>query len=211
MSELVRSDIDQYSYDHTSPAPELLQMLEKETYQAIKYPDMLTGRVEGRFLKMLVQLFQPKLIFEIGTFTGYSALSMAEGLQDGGQIITCEIDSKVQQIAQNTFDKSSHGYKVKLHMKPALEVIKCIENKIDMSFIDADRKNLIIHYEEVIKKTRRGGLIIIDNVLWKGEILNPQDERVSTVAKFNKLITNDKRVENVLLTVRDGIQLIRKI
>ncbi|HJO93239.1 MAG TPA: class I SAM-dependent methyltransferase [Victivallales bacterium] len=211
MLELIKEEIEKYTYNHTSPAPELLQILEKETRETMEHPDCLIERVEGRFLKMIVQLFNPKLILELGTYTGYSALSMAEGLQDDGELITCEINTIVQQVAQKAFDKSSHGHKIKLHMGPAVETIKKIDRKIDMSFIDADKVNYINYYEEIVKRTRKGGLIIIDNVLWKGEVLEPKDEEGKIIADLNTLIKNDKRVENVFLTIRDGIQFVRKI
>ena len=171
---------------------------------------MLTGRVEGRFLKLLVQITQPHLVVEIGMFTGYSALSMAEGLPEGGRIITCDIDPEAREIAQAAFDSSPHGHKIEIKMGPALNTIRQINEPIDFSFIDADKKGYPNYYEEVVQRTKSGGLIIIDNMFLSGRVLDPRDEAAQAVAELNQTINRDDRVDNVLLTIRDGVQLIRK-
>jgi caffeoyl-CoA O-methyltransferase len=210
MKILVEEALEEYAFQSTQQEPENLQKLVTQTYELMEFPQMITGRVEGRFLKLLVQLMQPKLIFEIGTFTGYSALSMAEGLTEGGKVITCEIDPKAQKVAEKAFDTSPFGHKIELRMGPAIETIRQLDQTIDLSFIDADKENYPLYYEEVLKRTRPGGVIIIDNALWSGQVLNPQDAASKAIAQLNEIISKDDRVESVMLTVRDGIQLVRK-
>lgn len=210
MKILVEEALEEYAFQSTQEEPENLQKLVTQTYELMEFPQMITGRVEGRFLKLLVQLVQPKLIFEIGTFTGYSALSMAEGLTEGGKVITCEIDPKAQKVAEEAFDASPFGHKIELRMGPAIETIRQLDQTIDLSFIDADKENYPLYYEEILKRTRPGGVIIIDNALWSGQVLNPQDTASKAIARLNEIISKDDRVESVMLTVRDGIQLVRK-
>jgi len=212
MTFIVTDEIEQYALEHTRAEPELLQDLSRQTWQKMQLPQMLTGRLEGRFLKMLVQLQQPKLIVEIGTFTGYSALSMAEGLSEDGKIITCEVNPEAQAMAQRAFDASPFGQKIEIRMGEALYVLPTIEQSIDMAFIDADKENYPNYYEMVLQKMPSGGLIVLDNMLWSGNVLNPkpEDKDSQALAQLNELIGKDERVENVLLTVRDGIQLVRK-
>lgn len=210
MQLLVDEHIDDYAFRHTSPGPELLQALEKRTQNETSDPGMLTGRVQGRLLKLIVQLCQPRFILEVGTFTGYSALSMAEGLGGEGRIVTCEIDPVVQQMAQETFDASPFGHRIEIRMGPALETIRNLDDEIDLSFIDADKESYPLYYEEVLDRTRSGGILIFDNMLWSGRVVDPPDDTTRAIARVNEIITRDNRVENVLLTVRDGIQLVRK-
>ena len=210
MKILVEEALEDYAFRVTQEEPENLQKLVTLTYEQMDFPQMITGRVEGRFLKLLVQLLQPRLILEVGTFTGYSALSMAEGLTEDGKIITCEINPKAQLIAQAAFDTSPFGYKIELRMGPAIDTIQQLDTTIDLSFIDADKENYPLYYEEILMRTRPGGLIIIDNALWSGQVLNPQDSDSKTLARLNEIIYKDTRIENVMLTVRDGIQLVRK-
>jgi caffeoyl-CoA O-methyltransferase len=210
MQLLVDEDIDRYAFRHTSPEPDLLQALEKRTQNETSDPEMLTGRVEGRLLKLIVQLCRPRFILEVGTFTGYSALSMAEGLSDDGRIVTCEIDPAAQQVAQETFDASPFGHRIEIRMGPALETIQSLDDEIDLSFIDADKGRYPVYYEEVLDRTRSGGILIFDNMLWSGRVVEPADDTTRTIARLNEIITRDDRVENVLLTVRDGVQLVRK-
>jgi len=210
MKILVEEALEEYAFQVTQEEPENLQKLVTLTYEQMDFPEMITGRVEGRFLKLLVQLVQPELILEVGTFTGYSALSMAEGLTEGGKIITCEIAPKAQKVAQEAFDRSPFGHKIELRMGPALETIRQLDQAIDLSFIDADKENYPLYYEEILTRTRPGGLVIIDNALWSGQVLKPQDAASKGVARLNEILSKDNRIENVLLTVRDGIQLVRK-
>lgn len=202
---------EEYAHTHTKPEPDLLQDLIKTTHENTNAPQMLTGRVEGRLLKMLVQLTGAKHILEVGMFTGYSALSMAEGLPDKGKIITCDVDDRVKLIAESFFAKSPHGHKVEIRMGKALETIASIDSPIDMAFIDADKSNYKAYYEAILEKLRPGGLIVLDNMLWSGRVVKPEDKQTKAIADTNAHIQADNRVENVLLTVRDGVHLVRKI
>ena len=211
MAFVIQDDIEQYAFQHTQAEPDYLRALTQQTYQEMESPHMLTGRLEGRFLKMLVQILQPDYIFEIGTFTGYSALSMAEGMSADGKIITCEIDPKAQKIAQAAIDASPYGKNIEIRMGKALETIRNLDVELDMAFIDADKTNYINYYEAVLPRLRCGGVIVLDNMLWSGQVLDPEDEASRVLAELNQIILDDKRVENVLLTVRDGMQLVRKM
>lgn len=210
MSLIVDEEIEKYAFRVTRPEPPLLTELSAKTFEVMDLPQMLTGRLEGRFLKMLVTLLQPRLIVEIGTFTGYSALSMAEGLPEGGKVITCEVDPKAQAMAQAAFDMSPHGKKIEIRMGPALDTIRKLDDPIDLSFIDADKTTYPDYYEEILSRTRSGGVILLDNMLWAGSVLDPDDDSSRTLAGLNETIAKDDRVENVLLTIRDGIQFVRK-
>ncbi len=208
--QMIDEAIEDYAFRVTQAEPENLQKLFALTHEVMKYPGMLTGRIEGRLLKLLVQLVQPQLVLEVGTFTGYSALSMAEGLAHDGKIITCDIDPKAQKLAQAAFDASPYGHKIEMRMGPAIDTIRKLTETIDLGFIDADKENYPLYYEEILVRTRPGGLIVIDNTLWSGRVLDPQDTDSKAVARLNEIISKDIRIENVLLTVRDGIQLVRK-
>ena len=211
MIDIVNEAIEEYASRSTKAEPELLQSLIVQTYDKMEMPQMLTGRLEGRLLKMLVQLCRPMLILEIGTFTGYSALSMAEGLPKGGRMITCDMDPKAQEMAQATFDASPYGKMIELRMGPALDTVRGLKETVDFSFIDADKEGYPVYYEEVLKRTRLGGVILLDNMLLSGRILDPQDAASRAVDQLNDTISRDPRVENVLLTVRDGVQFVRKV
>jgi caffeoyl-CoA O-methyltransferase len=174
-------------------------------------PQMLTGRLEGRLLKLLAALCGAERVLEIGTFTGYSALSMAEGLPDDGRIITCEIEKAHAAMAQRYFDRSPHGKKIEIRLGPALETLASLTGPFDLAFIDADKGNYPAYYERSVELVRPGGLILVDNTLWSGQVLNPQDAESKAIDALNRRIAADARVENVLLTVRDGLQVVRKL
>ncbi len=210
MKLLVDERLDSYAFENTTPEPELLQSLAERTLRDMKDPQMLTGRVEGRFLKLLVQLCRPQRVLEVGTFTGYSALSMAEGLDEGAQVITCEVDPVAQKVAREAFDASPVGHRIEIRMGPALDTIRSLSRPVDMSFIDADKERYPEYYEEILERTRPGGLLVLDNMLWSGRVVEPADDISRTLAALNEKIAHDERVENVLLTVRDGLQLVRK-
>ncbi len=210
MDLLVSAAIDLYAYRSTRPEPPLLANLEARTHARMADPQMLTGRVEGRMLKLWMRMLKPRLVIEVGTFTGYSALSMAEGLEEGARLITCEINPEAERLAREAFAASPHGKKIELRMGPALETIRSIHEPIDFSFIDADKVGYPNYYEELLTRTRSGGVIALDNMLMSGRVLDPQDDSARAVAKLNERITRDDRVENVLLTVRDGVQLVVK-
>lgn len=202
--------IERYAYDHTQSEGELLSRLAEETLRSLELPVMLTGRVEGRFLKLLAQILGARRILEIGTFSGYSALSMAEALPEDGVLVTCEIDPPAIEFARRYFARSPHGKKVVLREGPALETLRSLEGPFDMAFIDADKENYPRYYEAVLSLLRPGGLIVADNVLWSGRVLNPVDSHDKAIHRFNQIVASDGRVEPVMLTVRDGIYCIRK-
>jgi len=207
---IVDKKIENYCRQHTDNEPDVLQELVQETQDKMEYHRMLTGQLGGRFLKMLAQLTQAKHVVEIGMFTGYSALSLAEGMAEDGRIVTCEVDPEAAAIANKYFAKSPYGHKIDVRMGPALETLQTIEGPIDLVFIDADKVNYSNYYNAILPKVRSGGLIVVDNCLWSGRVLEPEDEATESIAALNQLVSQDDRVEKVLLTIRDGIFLIRK-
>ncbi|HKY03543.1 MAG TPA: class I SAM-dependent methyltransferase [Blastocatellia bacterium] len=210
MLTLVPEEIERYAYDHTKPESELFGRLRDETYQSMDCPQMQVGRLEGRFLKMLVELTGARRVLEIGMFTGYSGLMMAEGLPDDGRLITCDVDPRAEAVARRYFAESPHGHKIEIRMGPALDTIAALAGELDLVFIDADKENYSNYYEACLPKLKKGGLIVADNVLWSGKVLNPQDTPTRAIVEFNDRVQADDRVENVCLTVRDGMMLVRK-
>ena len=211
MSFILPEEIEKYVEVHSTPASSLLNELMEETCKRTEYSNMLSGPVEGRLLQMLIQVGGFKRVLEIGTFTGYSALTMAEALPLDGELVTCEIEEKFAKIALEFFIKSPQGRKIRLVMGPALQALRKYEEAyFDMVFIDADKVSYIRYYEESLRIVRKGGLIVADNALWKGSVLNPDDENSQAIADFNRYVNQDFRVDNCILTVRDGIHLIRK-
>jgi caffeoyl-CoA O-methyltransferase len=208
--DFIDEKIEQYAFDHTSEEGELLRRLEKETYEKLEIPQMTTGRIEARLLKLLARLVEAQRILEIGTFAGYSALSMAEALPEDGTLVTCDEDPVAISFAQKYFSESPHGKKIKQMEGPALESIKKLTGTFDMAFIDADKINYSNYYEAILPMIRPGGLIAVDNVLWSGRVLNPQNESDKAINQFNERVVKDQRVESVLLTVRDGLNCIIK-
>lgn len=212
MDTIVSPAIEDYSARHTTTPTALLQELETYTVENCAYAGMLVGAVEGQFLKMLVQLTGARRVLEIGMFTGYSALSMAEALPAGGELISCDIDPDTTKIAQRFFDRSVHDRKISVRLGAALDTIKDLPRtqQFDMAFIDADKENYVSYYEAVLPRLRAGGLIVADNVLWSGRVLEPKADLDRAIVAFNTHVQNDDRVDNVLLSVRDGLMLIRK-
>ena len=206
----IDENIEEYAFDHTSYEGDLLRQLEEETYEKLEIPQMTTGRIEARLLKLLARLVGAKRILEIGTFAGYSALSMAEALPEEGELVTCEMDPEAIIFAKKYFDLSSHGKKITLMEGPALESLKKISGPFDMAFIDADKENYNNYYEAILPLIRSGGLMAIDNVLWSGRVLDPQDKSDKAIHQLNERVIQDERVESVLLTVRDGLNCIVK-
>lgn len=209
----ISPEIVDYCERMTHPEPALLLELKKETYEKTNVPQMLSGHVEGRLLKMLTQLTNARFVVEMGTFTGYSALSIAEGLPPDGRLITCDVDENCAAIARKYFELSPHGHKITLKLGNAIDTIASINQSIDLAFIDADKENHKRYYEALLPKLKKGGLIVIDNCLWSGKVLRPShnDVRTLAIAQTNELASRDERVENVLLSVRDGINVIRKL
>lgn len=210
MGFIATEPIEDYARRHTGGEPAFLQSLAEKTRNEMRHAQMLTGRIEGRLLKLLVQISNAGLVVEVGTFTGYSALSMAEGLAENGRLITCEIDPEARDFAQAAFDASPLGGQIELRFGPAIETIRGLNTAIDFSFIDADKTNYPAYYEEILERTRPGGLVVLDNMLWSGKVLDPQDDESRVLHELNERISRDERVESVLLTVRDGIQVVRK-
>jgi len=208
--DFIDEKIEEYAFDHTSYEGNLLEQLEKETYEKLEIPQMTTGRIEARLLKLLARLVGAKRILEIGTFAGYSALSMAEALPEDGELVTCEIDPEAIIFAKKYFDLSEHGKKITLMEGSALESLKKISGPFDMAFIDADKENYSNYYEAILPLIRSGGLMAIDNVLWSGRVLDPQDKSDKAIHQLNERVIQDERVESVLLTVRDGLNCIVK-
>jgi caffeoyl-CoA O-methyltransferase len=211
MIKFIGEEIERYCHDHTALESEPLQKLEKETYAKTDDPGMLVGRIEGTFLKLLVRMTGARSILEIGTFTGYSALIMAEALPDDGRLVTCDIDAKTTEIARRYWADSPHGRKIELKLGPALDSIQNLKGPFDLVFIDADKENYSKYWEACIPKMRRGGVLVADNVLWSGRVLDPKEASDRALAEFNERVRNDVRVEAVMLTIRDGITLACKL
>ena len=210
MQSFMNEAVEQFAHDHTKPESDLYLRLRDETYATMRSPQMQVGRIEGRFLKMLVRLTRARSILEIGMFTGYSALMMAEGLPDDGRLITCDVNPEAEAIAQRYFNESPDAHKIEIRMGPALDTIKSLSGPIDMVFIDADKTNYSNYYEAVMPLVRPGGLIVADNVLWSGRVLDPKSEDDHAIVAFDELVQSDPRVESVCLTVRDGMMLAWK-
>jgi caffeoyl-CoA O-methyltransferase len=208
--EFIDEDIERYVYDHTDDEGELLARLQKETYDSLEYPQMVSGRSVGRFLKLQAQLLGARRILEVGTFSGYSALSMAEGLPEDGRLFTCDEDPTAIAVARRYFAESPHGRKITLLEGNALDSIAGLNETFDMAFIDADKANYLNYFNAILPIMRVGGLIVADNVLWSGRVLDPKDESDHAIHQFNETVCRDDRVESVMLPVRDGLYCLRK-
>ena len=210
MDRFIDAAVEQFAHKHTEPETDLYARLCEETYRSMDRPQMQVGLVEGRFLQILVRLTGARNILEVGMFTGYSTLMMAEALPDDGRLITCEVDPRAEAMARKYFDESPHGHKITIRMGPALETIKTLSGPFDLVFIDADKPNYSNYYHACFPLVELGGLIIGDNVLWSGKVIDPQDDDTRAIVAFNQLVQSDPRVENVCLTVRDGMMLAWK-
>ncbi|MDY6891779.1 MAG: class I SAM-dependent methyltransferase [Pseudomonadota bacterium] len=208
---LVAEAIEDYAYLHTRPEPPLLQELIDQTNLDMGWPQKLSGRLVGRTLKLLSALVQPKNALEIGMFTGYSALSIAEGMPADGKLICCETNPRAIEFAQRFFERSEHGHKIEVIFGRALDTLATLDLALDFSFIDADKRNYLNYYQRVKQLTRPGGLIVLDNVLWSGKVLQPESEIDDVLVATNRFIAADPEVENVFLTVRDGLNVVRKL
>jgi len=205
--------LDNYIEAHSEQEPELLQQLTRETYQKILQPIMLSGPYQGRVLSMISKLVNPKSILEIGTFTGYSTLCLAEGLHPEGKIHTIDINEELVDFQQRYFNKSGFSNQIIQHTGNALDIIPQLNMSFDLVFIDADKPNYSNYFHQVIDKLNSGGIILSDNVLWHGKVIEPIAEKdISTkaVLEYNTLLKNDKRVETVVLPIRDGLTITRK-
>lgn len=210
MLTLVSPELEEYSQEHAEPTGALLEELIAVTHSRTTMPIMLTGPIEGRFLKMMVQVTGAKRVLEVGMFTGYSALSMAEGLPEDGELVTLDIEEKYAEIARGFFERSPHGKKIKIVIGDALESLKGLTAPFDLAFIDADKTNYANYYEAALKLLRPGGVILVDNVLYSGNVVKPNCENSRAIAELNDFIAKDERVDRVLLPFRDGVYFIRK-
>ena len=206
--------IDNYVVKHSQDEPELLQELNRETYQKILQPRMLSGHYQGRVLSMISKLVNPKNILEIGTYTGYSALCLAEGIQDSGELHTIDINEELIGFQRKYFDKSKHGGQIHQHLGHALDIIPTLDKKFDLVFIDADKENYTNYFHAIIDKINIGGIILSDNVLWSGKVLDTafkkEDTSTPALIEYNKILKEDSRIETVLLPIRDGLTISRK-
>ncbi len=208
----ISQELDDYIEQHSEKEPQHLAALNKETYQKILLPRMLSGHFQGRVLSMLSKLIRPVNILEIGTYTGYSALCLCEGMQDEGQLHTIDIKEELIDFQRKHFDKSPWGKQIVQHLGEAIDIIPGLDLKFDLVFIDADKENYINYFEMIVPKMNKGGIILSDNVLWSGKVLEPlQKNDLSTkiLLEYNQLLKNDPRVETVLLPIRDGLTVSR--
>ena len=209
---IVDPDVESYAERHTSPPGPLLRELARETERSLEMPQMMVGPLEGRFLEILVFATGAERILEIGTFSGYSALSMAAGLAEGGRILTCEVDPKAAALARHFVEASPYADRIEIREGPALDTVALLDGPFDLVFIDADKVNYGNYYEAVLPKLAERGLIVVDNTLWSGAVLDAADLSADTAAirTFNQKVRGDERVVCVQLTVRDGVTLIRR-
>lgn len=210
--DFIPKDIQAYAEKYTSDEPESLSSLNRETYVNHLYPRMLSGHLQGRLLAILSSLVKPEKILEIGTYTGYSALCLAEGLLERGILHTIELNEENETTIRKYFNNSVYRDKIKLHFGNALDIIPTLEGMFDLVFLDADKENYVNYFELIISKVNSGGVILADNVLWNGKVTKAKetDKETMGIRAFNEIVKNDSRVENVLLTVRDGLMLILK-
>jgi caffeoyl-CoA O-methyltransferase len=212
MNKLLSADIEAYAQAHSMPESDLCRALREETQRRMASPQMLVGPLEGAFLKMMTQLVGAKRVLEIGMFTGYSALCFAEALPVDGTVVTCEIDEESAALARRYFARSPFGKKIEVRMGPALETMSRLKGRFDLIFIDADKINYTNYYRRALDVVALGGLILIDNVLWDGNVLKQpaSDETTAAIQELNRVVSADPRVTAVLVTVRDGILVIRR-
>lgn len=210
--EFIAQELDQYCCNHSAEENDLLKRINRETHLEVLQPRMLSGHFQGRVLSMFSKMIQPKRILEIGTYTGYSALCLAEGLTPDGKLVTIDVNEELAARVQSYFDASSFSKQIRYVISPALEVIPSLQEEWDIVFIDADKQNYIEYYEMVLPLVKTGGYVILDNVLWSGKVAESDKNDKDTVLlrKLNDLIHEDDRVEEVLLPIRDGLMMARK-
>ncbi len=209
--DFLPKDIQAYVGGHTQTEPDYLSELERETHLKVLMPRMLSGHLQGRVLKMLVQMIQPHNILEIGTYTGYSALCMAEGLPTDGKIVTIDKNEELEELVQRYVKKAGFESSIELKVGKAMDIIPQLNTNFDLVFIDADKINYLNYYHQVFDQVNAGGYIIADNVLWSGKVVGDKtDKDTEAIRHFNKYIQEDNRVENVLFPIRDGLMVVRK-
>ena len=208
--EIVDSSVEAYAQAHTSPEPEHLRSVAEFTRTNMAAPGMMVGPLEGRFLQAIVHALQPMTVLEIGTFTGYSSLSMAAALPEGGRIITCELSEEHAAAARAHIEASPHAGRIEVRLGPALETIGALDGPFDLVFIDADKTGYASYYEAVLPKLADRGMILVDNVLWRGQVIDGAvaDADTSALRAFNDMVVADDRVDCVMTTVRDGVTMI---
>ncbi|WP_297333782.1 O-methyltransferase [Flavobacterium sp.] len=210
----ISEELEDYTAQHSENEPELLAQLNRETHQKILQPRMLSGHLQGRVLSMLSKLINPETILEIGTYTGYATLCLAEGLKQDGTLDTIDNNEELYDFQRKYFDKSEWATQINQHLGNALEIIPTLNRKFDLVFIDADKENYINYYEMIVPLMNRGGVIISDNVLWSGKVLEelkPNDKSTKVLLEYNRLLKEDPRVETVLLPIRDGLTVSRVV
>jgi len=212
--EFLPKEIDEYSGKHTQSETKILSDLNRETHIKVLIPRMLSGHIQGRILSMFSHMIQPKNILEIGTYTGYSAICFAEGMKPNGKLITIDINNELETMANSYFEKSGFGNQIEMKIGNAMDIIPELELDFDLVFIDADKNNYSNYFDLVIDKVNKGGFIIADNVLWSGKVTTEEvttDTDTKALDEYNKKIHEDSRVENVLMPVRDGLMVARKL
>ena len=212
MNKLVSADIEAYAQAHSMPESDLCRALREETQRRMESPQMIVGPLEGAFLKMMTQLVQATSVLEIGMFTGYSALCFAEALPAEGTVLTCELDEESAALARRYFARSPIGKKIEIRMGPALETMRYLKGPFDLIFIDADKINYVNYYRRSLDLLSPQGVMLIDNVLWDGDVLKQPapDEKTAAIQELNRTVSSDPRVTAVLVTIRDGVLVIRK-
>lgn len=212
--EFISKELDTYVSEHTSEESQLLEQLNRDTWANVMMPRMLSGHLQGRVLSMITQMIRPKRVLEIGTYTGYSALCMAEGLADDGVLHTIDINEELEDMVRGYIDEARLTDKVHYHIGNAIDIIPQLNEEWDMVFIDADKENYWQYYEMTFPRVRKGGFIIADNVLWSGKVLmedeKKPDKDTRAIMEFNQKVHLDNRVENVLFPIRDGLMVVRK-
>ena len=211
--DFIDSKIEDYAGEHTTPESELLYKVNRETHLKVLNPRMLSGHLQGQMLRMISLMIQPKYVLEVGTYTGYSALCMLEGLRPDGEIHTIDIDEELAVRSQSYFDQAPKGSQIKAHLGDAVELIQELKKPWDLVFLDADKANYCHYYDHVIEDLQPGGYLLADNVLWSGKVVEevkPDDLDTQGLINFNKKIQEDQRVDNLLLPIRDGLMLVRK-
>ena len=211
MISLLPEEIERYVENHSMEQDNLAKGLREETYSKTQSPQMMSGHIVGNFLSFLIKIIGAKKVLEIGTFTGYSALMMASSLPEEGKLITCDRDKKSTQIAKKFWAKSVYGKKIELKLGPALQTISKLEDKFDFVFIDADKENYENYLNAILPMLSKKGVIVVDNVLWSGKVLSPSDVQSQGMDKFNKRVQADDNLWNIMLTIRDGLMLIKPL
>jgi caffeoyl-CoA O-methyltransferase len=207
---IIDDKIEAYAADHSTSEPALVQELIRTTESELEYSEMLSGRLVGNLLQILVSVSKARRVLEVGTFTGYSALMMAEALPEEGELITCDMNERYAAIARSFFERSRHGAKIIPKIGDARKTLKELDGLFDFAYLDADKTAYPDYYELIIPLLRNGGLLVIDNVLWSGKVLQPEDEKSVIIDRLNKQIKADGRVNKVLLPIRDGVTIVLK-